>query len=79
MQRFYVARNDSIFLTIIEHNEKTKYPQGFRPNLVRTKERNNQNTESVSMFNQKEYNKCANFEIVLGVISMIIMIMIILM
>ncbi len=30
------------------------------------------------MFNQKEYNKCANFEIVLGVISMIIMIMIVL-
>lgn len=23
------------------------------------------------MFNQKEYNKCANFEIILGVISMI--------
>lgn len=31
------------------------------------------------MFNQKEYNKCANFEIVLGVISIIIMIMIVLM
>lgn len=31
------------------------------------------------MFNQKEYNKCANFEIVLGVISMIVMIMIVLM
>ena len=26
------------------------------------------------MFNQKEYNKCANFEIILGVISMIGMI-----
>lgn len=23
------------------------------------------------MFNQKEYNKCANFEIILGVISII--------
>lgn len=31
------------------------------------------------MFNQKEYNKCANFEIVLGIISMIVMIMIVLM
>lgn len=31
------------------------------------------------MFNQKEYNKCANFEIVLGVISMIIMMIIVLM
>ena len=26
---------------------------------------------SKDMFNQKEYNKCANFEIILGVISMI--------
>ena len=25
------------------------------------------------MFNQKEYNKCADFEIILGVISMIVM------
>lgn len=31
------------------------------------------------MFNQKEYNKCANFEIVLGVISMIVMMIIVLM
>ena len=31
------------------------------------------------MFNQKEYNKCANFEIILGVISMIAMVMIVLM
>lgn len=31
------------------------------------------------MINQKEYNKCANFEIVLGVISMIVMIIIVLM
>lgn len=31
------------------------------------------------MFNQKEYNKCANFEIVLGVVSMIIMMIIVLM
>ena len=31
------------------------------------------------MFNQKEYNKCAEFEIILGVISMIIMVMIVLM
>ena len=25
------------------------------------------------MFNQKEYNKCADFEIILGVISVIVM------
>ena len=31
------------------------------------------------MFNQKEYNKCAEFEIILGVISMIVMVMIVLM
>lgn len=31
------------------------------------------------MINQKEYNKCANFEIVLGVISMIVMMIIVLM
>lgn len=33
----------------------------------------------LAMFNQKEYNKCAEFEIILGVISMIIMVMIVLM
>ena len=31
------------------------------------------------MFNQKEYNKCADFEIILGVISMIVMAIIVLM
>ena len=31
------------------------------------------------MFNQKEYNECAEFEIILGVISMIVMVMIVLM
>lgn len=31
------------------------------------------------MFNQKEYNKCAEFEIILGIISMIVMVMIVLM
>ena len=40
---------------------------------------NNNNKTNKDMFNQKEYNKCANFEIILGVISMIIMIMIVLM
>ena len=37
------------------------------------------NKTNKDMFNQKEYNKCANFEIILGVISMIIMVMIVLM
>ena len=31
------------------------------------------------MFNRKEYNKYAEFEIILGVISMIVMVMIVLM
>ena len=31
------------------------------------------------MFNQKEYNKCADFEIIFGVISIIIMAIIVLM
>ena len=31
------------------------------------------------MFNQKEYNKCADFEIILGVISMMVMVIIVLM
>ena len=37
------------------------------------------NKTNKDMFNQKEYNKCAEFEIILGVISMIIMVMIVLM
>ena len=31
------------------------------------------------MINQKEYNRCADFYIILGVISMIVMVMIVLM
>lgn len=40
---------------------------------------NNNNKINKDMFNQKEYNKCANFEIILGVISMIVMTIIVLM
>ena len=40
---------------------------------------NNNNKTNKDMLNQKEYNKCADFEIILGVISMIIMVMIVLM
>lgn len=40
---------------------------------------NNNNKTNKYMFNQKEYNKCANFEIILGVISMIVMAIIVLM
>ena len=40
---------------------------------------NNNNKTNKDMFNQKEYNKCADFEIILGVISMIVMTIIVLM
>ena len=40
---------------------------------------NNNNKTNKDMFNQKEYNKCADFEIILGVISMIAMTIIVLM
>ena len=44
-----------------------------------TSKNSNNNKTNKDMFNQKEYNKCADFEIILGVISMIVMIMIVLM
>lgn len=37
------------------------------------------NKTNKDMFNQKEYNKCADFEIILGVISMIVIAIIVLM
>ena len=40
---------------------------------------NNNNKTSNDMINRKEYNKCADFEIILGVISMIVMTIIVLM
>lgn len=40
---------------------------------------NNNYKINKDMFNQKEYNKCADFEIILGVISMIIIAIIVLM
>ena len=40
---------------------------------------NNNNKTNTDMFNQKEYNKCADFEIILGVISMTVMAIIVLM
>lgn len=40
---------------------------------------NNNYKTNKDMFNQKEYNKCADFEIILGVISMIIIAIIVLM
>lgn len=39
----------------------------------------NNNKTNKDMNKQKEYNKCADFEIILGVISMIVIAMIVLM
>ena len=40
---------------------------------------NNNNKTNKDMFNQKEYNKFADFETILGVISMIVMTILVLM
>lgn len=74
----YVSRTDaSLFVAQIVRtaNEMSSTDNGTPTN----KSYNNNNKTNKDMFNQKEYNKCAEFEIILGVISMIIMIMIVLM
>lgn len=74
----YVSRTDaSLFVAQIVRtaNEMSSTDNGTPTN----KSYNNNNKTNKDMFNQKEYNKCADFEIILGVISMIIMIMIVLM
>lgn len=48
-------------------------------NATPTNKSYNNNKTNKDMFNQKEYNKCADFEIILGVISMIVMAIIVLM
>ena len=74
----YVSRTDaSLFVAQIVRtaNEMSSTDNGTPTN----KSFNNNNKTNKDMFNQKEYNKCADFEIILGVISMIIMVMIVLM
>ena len=75
----YVSRTDaSLFVAQIVRtaNEMSSTDNGTPTNKSVN---NNNNKTNKDMFNQKEYNKCANFEIILGVISMIVMTIIILM
>ena len=74
----YVSRTDaSLFVAQIV---RTANEMSSTDNATHTnKSFNNNNKTNKDMFNQKEYNKCADFEIILGVISMIIMTIIILM
>lgn len=74
----YVSRTDaSLFVAQIVRtaNEMSSTDNGTPTN----KSYNNNNKTNKDMFNQKEYNKCADFEIILGVISMIVMAIIVLM
>ena len=75
----YVGRTDaSLFVAQIVRtaNEMSSTDNGTPTNKSYN---NNNNKTNKDMFNQKEYNKCADFEIILGVISMIVMVMIVLM
>lgn len=74
----YVSRTDaSLFVAQIVRtaNEMSSTDNGTPTN----KSFNNNNKTNKDMFNQKEYNKCADFYIILGVISMIVMTIIVLM
>lgn len=75
----YVSRTDtSLFVAQIVRtaNEMSSTDNGTPTNKNYN---NNNNKTNKDMFNQKEYNKCADFEIILGVISMIVMAIIVLM
>ena len=69
----YVSRTDaSLFVAQIVRtmNEMSSTDNGTPTN--KSVNNNNNNKTNKDMFNQKEYNKCVDFEIILGVISMII-------
>ena len=75
----YVSRTDaSLFVAQIVRtaNEMSSTDNGTPTNKSVN---NNNNKTNKDMFNQKEYNKCADFEIILGVISMIAMTILVLM
>ena len=75
----YVSRTDaSLFVAQIVRtaNEMSSTDNGTPTNESYN---NNNNKTNKDMFNQKEYNKCADFEIILGVISMIVIAIIVLM
>ena len=74
----YVSRTDaSLFVAQIVRtaNEMSSTDNGTPTN----KSVNNNNKTNKDMFNQKEYNKYADFEIILGVISMIVITILVLM
>lgn len=75
----YVSRTDaSLFVAQIVRtaNEMSSTDNGTPTSKSYN---NNNNKTNKDMFNQKAYNKYANVDIVLGVISMIVMVKIILM
>lgn len=73
----YVSRtNASLFVAQIV---RTANEMSSTDNGTHTNKSYNNNKTNKDMFNQKEYNKCADFEIILGVISMIVMAIIVLM
>ena len=73
----YVSRTDaSLFVAQIV---RTANEMSSTDNGTPTNKSYNNNKTNKDMFNQKEYNKCADFEIILGVISMIVMTIIVLM
>ena len=75
----YVSRTDaSLFVAQIVRtaNEMSSTDNGTPTNKSVN---NNNNKTNKDMFNQKEYNKCADFEIILGVISMIVITIFVLM
>ena len=75
----YVSRTDaSLFVAQIVRtaNEMSSTDNGIP---INKSVNNNNNKTNKDMFNQKEYNKCAYFEIILGVISMIAMTILVLM
>lgn len=73
----YVSRTDaSLFVAQIV---RTANEMSSTDNATPTNKSYNNNKTNKDMFNQKEYNKCADFEIILGVISMIVITLIVLM
>lgn len=73
----YVSRTDaSLFVAQIV---RTANEMSSTDNGTPTNTSYNNNKTNKDMFNQKEYNKCADFEIILGVISMIVIAIIVLM
>ena len=73
----YVSRTDaSLFVAQIV---RTANEMSSTDNGTPTNKSVNNNKTNKDMFNQKEYNKYADFEIILGVISIIVITILVLM